>query len=55
MVVALLRELDKHPVSQVGDTTIEFLRSQTADARIWPTDDVLMSRLPDVKVYGNIK
>lgn len=55
MVVTLLRELDKHPASQVGDMTIEFLRSQTADARIWPTDDVLMSRLPDVKAYGNIK
>ena len=55
LVVTLLRELDKHPTSQVGDMTIEFLRSQTADARMWPTDDALMSRLPDVKVYGNIK
>lgn len=55
LVVALLRELDSHPPDEVGDATVAYLRSQTADAREWPTDDELMTQLPDVKLYGNIK
>jgi len=55
LVVALLRELDSHPSEEVGDATIAYLRSQTADARTWPADDELISQLPSVKVYGNIK
>ena len=55
LVVALLRELDAHPSEEVGDATIAYLRSQTADARTWPTNDELISQLPSVKVYGNIK
>lgn len=55
MVVALLKELDKHPSEAVGDATVAYLQAQTADARTWPTDEDLLTELPDVKVYGNIK
>ena len=55
LVVSLLRELDGRPSSSVGDATVKFLRSQSADSRIWPLDEELMSELPDIKVYGSIK
>jgi len=55
LVVALLKELDQHAGAQLGDAAVEYLRAQTADARIWPTDDDLLSELPSVRVYGNIK
>lgn len=55
LVVALLKELDEHPSEPVGDTTAAYLRAQTADARKWPTDEELLTELPGVKAYGNIK
>lgn len=55
LVVALLKELDHHPSSAVGEATVAYLEEQTADSRSWPTDDELLRFLPDVKVYGNIK
>jgi hypothetical protein len=55
MVVALLQYVHDRPVDQVGDATVEFLASQTADAREWPTDGQIRDELPGVKVYGNIK
>jgi hypothetical protein len=55
LVVALLRELDRHPSESVGDATVTYLKAQTADARAWPTDGELLAELPRVKAYGNIK
>jgi hypothetical protein len=55
LVVALLRELEQHPSERVGDATVEYLRSQTADARTWPLDETLLTELPSIKAYGNIK
>ncbi len=55
LVVALLRHLEEHPSAAVGDVTIDYLRSQTADARAWPTDEELVLQLPEIRVYGNIK
>jgi len=55
LVVAILRHLEEHPSATVGDATIAYLRSQTADARAWPTDEELVSQLPEIRVYGNIK
>ena len=55
LVVALLKELDAHPSEAVGHATVDFLKSQTSDARVWPTDAELVAELPTVKVYGNIK
>jgi hypothetical protein len=55
LVVALLKELDEHPPDVVGDATVAYLRAQTADARAWPDNQELMSELPNVRAYGNIK
>jgi hypothetical protein len=55
LVVTLLRELDRQPSDGVGDATVEYLRTQTADARIWPSDEQLLAELPEIKAYGNIK
>ncbi|MEX1009665.1 MAG: DUF262 domain-containing protein [Acidimicrobiia bacterium] len=55
LVVALLKELDEHPAEVVGDATVAYLRAQTADARTWPMDEELLTALPTVKAYGNIK
>jgi hypothetical protein len=55
LVVALLKELDQHPLEAVGDATVAYLLSQTADSRNWPTDDQILSELPGMRVYGNIK
>ncbi|HJQ94230.1 MAG TPA: DUF262 domain-containing protein [Acidimicrobiia bacterium] len=55
LVVALLQELDQHPLDGVGDATTRFLAKQTADSREWPTDSQVLAELPGVKMYGNIK
>lgn len=55
LVVALLKELDRHPSEEVGDATVAYLKAQTADSRTWPSDGELTKELPGIKVYGNIK
>lgn len=55
MVVALLQDVSSHPPEEVGDATVAFLMKQTADAREWPRDEVLVGELPNIKLYGNIK
>lgn len=55
LVVALLKDLDEHPLDAVGDAATAYLLAQTADARDWPTDDQVRAELPGMKVYGNIK
>jgi hypothetical protein len=54
LVVTLLHELDQHS-DRVGEATVNFLKAQTADARKWPTDLELITELPTIKAYGNIK
>jgi hypothetical protein len=55
MVVALLQHVSAQPLEALGDTTVEFLRNQTSDAREWPTDDQVLTELPGIRLYGNIK
>ena len=55
LVVALLKELDQQPATNVGDATIAYLRAQSSDSRTWPTDQEIVNDLPGIKVYGNIK
>lgn len=55
LVVALLKELDKHSVDDVGDVVVGFLQAQTADSREWPSDAEMLEELPGIKAYGNIK
>jgi hypothetical protein len=55
LVVSFLKELDKHEGEGVGQAAVDFLLVQTADSRTWPSDQELISELPDIRAYGNIK
>jgi hypothetical protein len=55
LVVTLLKELDKYEGDGIGQAAVDFLLAQTADSRTWPSDQELISELPDVRAYGNIK
>ncbi len=37
------------------EPVINYLAQQVADARSWPTDEVVREQLPSIRVYGNIK
>ncbi|WP_329484221.1 DUF262 domain-containing HNH endonuclease family protein [Kribbella sp. NBC_01484] len=55
MMVTILKLLDRSTVITAGDTVRSFLASQTADARVWPTDDAMKADLPAVRLYGNVR
>jgi len=55
LMVAMLNGLDTDSVEQAGVAVREFLDSQTADARVWPTDDDMLSGLPETRLYGNVR
>lgn len=55
LVVALLKHLDKQKRENAGDAVVAFLAQQTADARIWPTDDQVIAQVPQVRAYGQIR
>ncbi|GAA3694611.1 DUF262 domain-containing protein [Terrabacter ginsenosidimutans] len=55
MMVSILKLLDRTGVESAGDTVRSFLAVQTADARVWPTDQMMLSSLPSMKLYGYIR
>ena len=55
LVVATLKELDGKPMADVGSVVEKYLASQTADARLWPSDNQLREQLPSIRLYGNVK
>jgi hypothetical protein len=55
LVVAILKEASENPVDHVGTVIENFLAIQTADARLWPTDDSMKETLPGLRLYGNVK
>jgi hypothetical protein len=54
-VVSILSEIGNHPLDRVGDAVVNYLTLQTADARLWPRNEVLRSQLPSIRLYGNVK
>lgn len=54
-VIASLKMLDAKQAGAAGDAIVEFLSAQTADTRIWPTDEHLAKELPLVKMYGAVR
>ncbi len=54
LVVDLLRRLADAGPAQAGDVTEQYLASQTADARAWPTDDEVVRALTTQAVYRNL-
>lgn len=54
LVVDLLKVLDKAGPETAGDTVENYLTSQTADSRFWPTDTMLRGALIDAKLYSSL-
>lgn len=55
MMVAILAALDPVPVDEVGATVRGYLTNQTSDARAWPSDNDMVTGLPGIKLYGNVR
>lgn len=55
LMVATLVMLESRPVEEAGDAVRNFLAQQTADARVWPADADMLSSLPTMRLYGNIR
>ncbi|GAA1625206.1 DUF262 domain-containing protein [Catellatospora bangladeshensis] len=54
-MVSILKLLDRTPIDSAGDAVRDFLAAQRADARLWPTDDMMKAELPSLKLYGHIR
>jgi hypothetical protein len=55
MMVSILRMLDRSDVETVGERVRDFLTVQTADARLWPSDEAMKAELPHLRLYGYIR
>ena len=55
LMVAILKLLDRAGVEQAGDTIRDFLAAQTADARVWPSDQTMNAELPKLRLYGSVR
>lgn len=54
VVLELLKEFDRGGPEIAGDTAVGFFNSQTADSRMWPTDDTVRRALAQQPVYRNL-
>lgn len=54
-MVAVLKALEGVDPAEAGDRIYAYLSEQTAEARFWPSDGQMTTRLPDQRVYGNIR
>jgi hypothetical protein len=55
MMVSILSNLDADGVADVGRAVVQYLSSQTSDARSWPTDNEMAADLPGIRLYGNVR
>ncbi len=55
LVIAVIKHLDSLAPAEVGEGTASFLLDQTADSRIWPSDQDLLNSVPQSKLYGNVR
>lgn len=53
--VVILRILDKVQPSDVGATLVRFLSEQTSETRAWPSDEMMQTRLPLLRMYGSLR
>lgn len=54
-MVATLKSLRGIEAQEAGSAIRNFLSEQTAETRYWPSDQEMVSTLPDLKLYGNIR
>jgi hypothetical protein len=55
LMVAVLSMLETRPVEEAGEAVADYLASQTADARVWPSDSDMLGSLPEIRLYGNVR
>ncbi len=54
VVLELLKALDEAGPADAGDRTESFLVEQTADSRLWPSDDLVRQALATAPVYTSL-
>lgn len=54
-MITVLSMLETAAVEEAGETLRGYLIEQQADARLWPTDAVVISELPNIRLYGNVR
>ena len=54
-IVAVLKVLGGAASSVAGETICSYLAEQTAETRVWPSDDEIKTQLPEAKLYGLIQ
>jgi len=54
LMVDLLKELGSRGPATAGDTVESFLSAQTADSRVWPSDQTVTSALTTRNVYTGV-
>jgi hypothetical protein len=54
-MVTILKALDGKPGLETGVVVRQIFGQQTADARIWPTDDQMLEKLPLGILYGSVR
>ena len=54
-MVSILSMFDKDGANEIGTLVRGFLTVQTADARLWPADDEMIERVPELRMYANIR
>jgi len=55
MMVAILAKLEGVNVDEVGPAVRDYLANQPSDARTWPSDEDMITGLPGIKLYGNVR
>ena len=55
LMVAILTNLENNAVDEAGEALRGFLSRQTADARIWPSNEDMVGSLPAIRLYGNVR
>lgn len=55
LMVALLKSLEMVEPKFAGDAVREFLADQSADSRLWPSDESFIAALPRQKLYSYIR
>jgi hypothetical protein len=51
-MVAVLKVLGEAGTAAAGETIRSYLAEQSAETRVWPTNDEMITLLPEAKLYG---
>lgn len=54
-MVSILGMLDESDTDTIGNIVAGFLAIQKSEARRWPTDQEMVTEVPNLRMYGNIR